>query len=260
MTPGPRFSATTSHSLIRRRAISLPSAAFRSTTMLRLLLLSSRKKKLSTSGLSLFHSLRARSPPFGFSILITSAPSQASICVQDGPAWSWVKSMMRMPSSAWLICVSSKGSSALSAREPHPYTSSTIERHRVRWTEGSMPETRTGAAMLDAARAMRPRIIAQRDAIEAGRRLPEDLAQDLARAGFFRIFLPKAYGGLDMTPADGIAVFEELVKADASVAWCVWNGNTHWTAAQLSPEAARTRPADPEIVTANSTRPSGRAD
>ena len=123
-----------------------------------------------------------------------------------------------------------------------------------------MSETGTGAAMLDAARAMRPRIIARRDSIEAGRRLPDDLAQDLARAGFFRIFLPKAYGGLDMTPTDGITVFEELAKADASVAWCVWNGNTHWTAAQFSPEAARTMHADPEIITANSTRPSGRAD
>src|SRR4051794_24494854 len=106
MTPGPRFSATTSASLIRRRAISLPSAFFRSMTVLRLLLLSSRKKKLSTFGLSLFHSRRARSPPFGFSILITSAPSQASIWVQDGPAWSCVKSMTRMPSKAWLISFS----------------------------------------------------------------------------------------------------------------------------------------------------------
>src|SRR4051794_34660003 len=72
-------------------------------TVLRLLLLSSRKKKLSSSGLSLFHSRRARSPPLGFSILMTSAPSQASICVQDGPAWSCVKSITRMPSSALFI-------------------------------------------------------------------------------------------------------------------------------------------------------------
>jgi hypothetical protein len=34
-------------------------------TVLRLLLLSSRKKKLSTFGLSLFHSLRALSPRAG---------------------------------------------------------------------------------------------------------------------------------------------------------------------------------------------------
>jgi alkylation response protein AidB-like acyl-CoA dehydrogenase len=81
----------------------------------------------------------------------------------------------------------------------------------------------------------------------------------LAQAGFFRIFLPAAYGGLDLTPTDGIAVFEELGRADASVAWCVWNGNTHWTAAQLSPEAAHAIHDDPNVITANSTRPSGQA-
>ena len=112
-----------------------------------------------------------------------------------------------------------------------------------------MADTEAGVALLEIARRFRPRIIAERDVIEAARRLPEDLAQDLARAGFFRIFLPAAYGGLDLTPMAGIEVFEELARADASVAWCVWNGNTHWTAAQLSPEAARTIHADPAIVT-----------
>src|SRR5258705_524735 len=103
MTPGPRFSATISASRIKRRAISFPSSLRRLTTVLRLLLLSSRKKKLSRFGLSAFHSRRARSPWGGRSILITSAPSQASIWVQDGPAWSCVKSMTRIPSRAWLI-------------------------------------------------------------------------------------------------------------------------------------------------------------
>ena len=58
---------------------------------------------------------------------------------------------------------------------------------------------------------------------------------------------------------EGIAVFEELAKADASVAWCVWNGNTHWTAAQLSPEAAHAIHDDPDVITANNTQPSGQA-
>jgi len=122
-----------------------------------------------------------------------------------------------------------------------------------------MHETATGAALLAAARDFRPRVIPQRDAIETSRRLPEDLARELARGGFFRIFLPAAYGGLDLTPMDGIAVFEELAKADASVAWCVWNGNTHWIAAQLSAEAAHAIHDDPDVITANSTRPSGQA-
>ena len=122
-----------------------------------------------------------------------------------------------------------------------------------------MADAANGAGLLATARELRPRILSQRDAIEASRRLPEDLARELARAGFFRIFLPAAYGGLDLTPMEGIAVFEELAKADASVAWCVWNGNTHWTAAQLSPEAAHAIHDDRDVVTANSTRPSGQA-
>src|SRR4051794_38311130 len=108
-----------------------------------------------------------------------------------------------------------------------------------------MPEIKIDNALLKVARTFRPRILAERDRIESSRRLPEDLARELACAGFFRIFLPKAYGGLDLTPMEAMELFEELARADASVAWCVWNGNTHWTAAQLCPETARTIHANP---------------
>src|SRR5262245_8439849 len=111
-----------------------------------------------------------------------------------------------------------------------------------------------------AARALRPRVLRDRDLIEAGRRLPEDLAQDLARAGFFRIFLPAAYGGLDLTPMDAMDVFEELARADASVSWCVWNGNTYWTTARWAKEVAQAIFADPDAILANSTRPVGKAE
>jgi len=116
-----------------------------------------------------------------------------------------------------------------------------------------------GPGLLEIARGFRPRIIAERDRIEAGRRLPDDLAHDLAADGFFRISLPAAYGGLDLAPVDALRIFEELARADASVAWCVLNGNTHWTAAQLAPQAAGAVYADPDVITANSTRSSGRA-
>jgi alkylation response protein AidB-like acyl-CoA dehydrogenase len=122
-----------------------------------------------------------------------------------------------------------------------------------------MPELETSAPLLEVARIFRPRILAERDHIEASRRLPENLARELAQAGFFRIVLPRAYGGLDLTPMEAMEVFEELARADASVAWCVWNGNTHWTAAQLFPDTARTIHANPDVITANSTRASGQA-
>src|SRR5215475_10751068 len=74
-----------------------------------------------------------------------------------------------------------------------------------------------GTKLLEAAKAFRPRILADRERIEAGRRLPEDLVRELAHAGFFRISLPTAYSGLDLTPMAAAEVFEELARADASV-------------------------------------------
>jgi alkylation response protein AidB-like acyl-CoA dehydrogenase len=114
--------------------------------------------------------------------------------------------------------------------------------------------------ILQVARALRSVILAERDRIEGDRRLPQDLAQELARKGFFRLFLPRAYGGLDLAPVQGLEVLEELARADASAAWCVWNGNTHWVAAQLSPEAMQVIHREADVVTANSTRASGRAE
>jgi alkylation response protein AidB-like acyl-CoA dehydrogenase len=122
-----------------------------------------------------------------------------------------------------------------------------------------MATSNTAIKAIEAARAFRPRILAERDRIEAGRRLPEVLARDLARAGLFRIFLPAAYGGLDLTPLEAIDVYEELARADASVAWCVWNGNVHWTTARWPKEVGQEIFSDPTVILANSTRPTGRA-
>src|SRR5262249_12298095 len=94
---------------------------------------------------------------------------------------------------------------------------------------------------------------------EAGRRLPDDLARDLARAGFFRLSVPEDYGGLDLSPLEALEVYEELARADGSVAWCVMNGNANWTTPQLSKEVAHSIFADPNVIVANSTRPSGKA-
>src|ERR1700743_384203 len=43
------------------------------------------------------------SPTPGRSTLITSAPNHANNCVQVGPDWTWVKSRMRTPFSAFVM-------------------------------------------------------------------------------------------------------------------------------------------------------------
>src|SRR5262245_37307999 len=113
--------------------------------------------------------------------------------------------------------------------------------------------------LLETAKAFRPRIMAERDRIESDRRLPDDLARELARAGVFRIFLPATYGGLDLSPVEAIDIYEELARVDASAAWRVRNGNGRRTTAQLRRDVAELIFGDPDMILANSTRPSGRA-
>ena len=43
------------------------------------------------------------------------------------------------------------------------------------------------------------------------------------------------------------------------MAWCVWNGNVNWTSGRLPKETAQAIFADPDMILANSTRPSGKA-
>jgi alkylation response protein AidB-like acyl-CoA dehydrogenase len=124
-------------------------------------------------------------------------------------------------------------------------------------TEGLMTDAVASPDLLEIAQSLRPRIVSERDRIEAARRVPEDLARDLARAGFFRIYLPRTYGGLDLTPMEAMEIFEELARADASVAWCVWNGNTHWTIPHLPPASVTTVHADANVIVANSMPTSG---
>src|ERR1700710_3000847 len=103
-TPGPKFSTSTSQLLISAVRTSLPFGFLVSSVIERLLWFSMVKYRLSTLGTSCSWP-RVISPTPGRSTLITSAPNQASNCVQVGPDWTWVKSRMRTPFSALVICL-----------------------------------------------------------------------------------------------------------------------------------------------------------
>jgi len=84
--PGRKFSISTSASAISRRAISWPSAAFRSRLSERLLR-DCTCHQSEVPSLSLRH-LRSGSPTPGGSIFTTSAPNSPSILLAKGPAIS----------------------------------------------------------------------------------------------------------------------------------------------------------------------------
>ncbi|GIU66913.1 acyl-CoA dehydrogenase family protein [Candidatus Phycosocius spiralis] len=114
--------------------------------------------------------------------------------------------------------------------------------------------------LLSIARALAPSIAAHADEIDAARRLPADLAYTLAQAGFFRMSLPSEYGGLELPPAQTMAVIEELAQAQASVGWCVMIGATTAVNAAYLPDVyARQIWADPSVITGGVFAPKGKA-
>src|SRR6266516_751918 len=104
MAPGAKFSTMTSARLTMSLTSASPRPDFRFTVMDFLLALNNRKYQESWFWFSLWlgpdcrpNKERPASPPCGFSTLTTSAPSQASASVQDGPASNWVRSRTRTP-------------------------------------------------------------------------------------------------------------------------------------------------------------------
>lgn len=58
---------------------------------------------------------------------------------------------------------------------------------------------------------------------EAERRLAPELVDALNDAGLFRVWVPRAYGGLEMDPLTSFRLFEAVARIDGSVGWVVSN-------------------------------------
>jgi alkylation response protein AidB-like acyl-CoA dehydrogenase len=80
------------------------------------------------------------------------------------------------------------------------------------------------ADLLAKVEQIRPIIEEHAEEGEANRRLAPPVYEALRDAGFLRLWVPKAFGGLEMHPAEGYRVFEALAAVDGAVAW---NLNQH---------------------------------
>jgi alkylation response protein AidB-like acyl-CoA dehydrogenase len=118
------------------------------------------------------------------------------------------------------------------------------------------------ARYLEQARALRPTIIAAREEIERGRRLPRSIVDALKRAGMFRIAMPREWGGPELDLLTQIRLIEELSAADGSVGWCIMIGcDSGYLSAFLDQRVAREMYPDLDMVTGSSFgKPAGRAE
>ena len=115
-------------------------------------------------------------------------------------------------------------------------------------------------AIVEKAATLKFGIKARAAEIEKARRLPADLAVMLAKAGFFRLAVPREIGGLEADPATLFRVIETVAEADASVSWCLMIGATSGvSAAYLSTSVAREIFGQPESIVGGVYAPMGRA-
>jgi alkylation response protein AidB-like acyl-CoA dehydrogenase len=114
--------------------------------------------------------------------------------------------------------------------------------------------------VIDAVRALLPRIRAAADDIEARRRLPAELVGALADTAVFRLCVPRSLGGLEAHPATLVDTLSAIAEADGSAGWCAMIGATSAVVSgRLSEAVAREVYGDPHAVTGGVFAPRGTA-
>ena len=104
-------------------------------------------------------------------------------------------------------------------------------------------------------------IAADADAIDRDRALTPAVESALKSHGYFRLYLPRSLGGLEMDPPSQNRIIKRLAMADASTAWCVNQGSVFATnAAYMDRGAAESIWSDPGAAIANGPSPTARAE
>lgn len=115
--------------------------------------------------------------------------------------------------------------------------------------------------ILAAVHTLAPTIVARAAEVEAARRLPPDLLEQLMDAGCFRILLPTSHGGTGADLPSALRALEVVARADASVGWTVMIGAGSWVDLARLPRASfDALYADgPDAIAAGVFSPSGTA-
>lgn len=122
------------------------------------------------------------------------------------------------------------------------------------------PPTISAAELNDAAATFVPELRKRAGEFDELRQLPQDVADRLAAAGFYRICAPVGAGGLGLGPRAMCEAVETLATGAGSAAWCAFIGSTsHLNMASATDEFRAREGADPALVLAGVYSSSGTA-
>jgi alkylation response protein AidB-like acyl-CoA dehydrogenase len=121
---------------------------------------------------------------------------------------------------------------------------------------------RADESLVARARALEPIIRDHAEATERDRRLAPPVLAAMRQAGLFRMFTPRALGGLEVDPVTVARVAEEIASVDSAAAWALQAGNTgSWWAARFPEDGIAELFADgPDLLMAASFSPPHRAE
>jgi indole-3-acetate monooxygenase len=123
------------------------------------------------------------------------------------------------------------------------------------------PAAGTGTAVdeshVAAARRVGSIVAEHAERTERDRRLAPPALEALRSAGFFRLFTPRALGGLEVDPVTLARVVEEVSAFDSAAGWAFQAGNTGaWWTSRMSPDGVAELYADgPDLLMAASFSP-----
>lgn len=122
--------------------------------------------------------------------------------------------------------------------------------------------TSSGSAstLVERVRELSDVVAARRGSFDQDGRLPDDLVDAFARLGLFRLWLPAALGGLELSALEFMEVVEAAASLDGTIGWLAGNGGgMSRVGAFVPPESARTIFADPGAFVVSATGALGRA-
>ena len=113
----------------------------------------------------------------------------------------------------------------------------------------------TRETLLNTVRALEPIIRQHADEAERERRLSTAVAVAMRDAGLYRMWRPKALGGLEVDPMTAFHVVEEIAWIDSAAAWNLQIANAIETFGGWFPESAQEVFGDPEAIPAGAFNP-----
>ncbi|MBE3011777.1 flavin-dependent monooxygenase [Microbispora sp. NEAU-D428] len=114
--------------------------------------------------------------------------------------------------------------------------------------------------VLDAVRALLPKIAERARSTDEDRRVPAESIRELVQAGVFRMLQPKRYGGVESDPVRFYEVVREISAVCGSTGWTVAVLGVHPWQLALFDEAAQDEVwgSDPDALISSSYAPVGR--